>query len=351
MSGAATTTDSPLAGAQRTAWRFEGFVTAVAVDAEARTAAFALGSGRVRLVDFARQQAHAARTAAPHQGAALALVADEAGGFVTGGDDGRVMRLTCDGETTELARFAGQWVEHVASLGAHGVAAAVGRAVHVIHDGATRALGPHASTVAGVARLDGRLAVAHYNGVSLWDLDAAPDTEAYATPDRLEWKGSHLAVAPSPDGRFVATATQDHALHAWRLENRSEMQMAGYPSKAVSLTWSADSLLLGASGANNLSAWPFDGDGPEGREPAIFFDAKEALATRVAFHPRLRLIAGGFNDGTLAVVDIERRRAIKIPVSKGVAVSALAWSHDGRHVVAGAEDGRAAILTLEGAAT
>ena len=347
MSGAATTTDSPLAGAQRIAWRFEGFVTAVAVDAESRTAAFALGSGRVRLVDFARQQAHAARTATAHEGAALALVADRDGGFVTGGDDGRVMRLGRDGETAELMRFSGQWVEHVASLGPRGVAAAVGRTVTVLRDGAARALGPHPSTVAGLACLGERLAVAHYNGVSLWDLDAAQD----AAPDRLEWKGSHLAVAPSPDGRFVATATQDHALHAWRLEPRSEMQMAGYPSKAASLAWSADSLLLAASGVNNLSAWPFDGDGPEGREPVIFFDAKEALATRVTFHPRLRLIAGGFNDGTLAVVDTERRRAIKIPVSKGVAVSALAWSPDGRHVVAGAEDGRAAIVTLEGAAT
>ena len=345
MSGAATTTDSPLAGAQRTAWRFDGFVTAVAIDADARTAAFALGSGRVRLVDFARQQAHAARTATLHEGAVLALVADDAGGFVTGGDDGRVMRLTREGETAESARFAGQWVEHVASLGARGVAAAVGRTVHVVHAGTARALGPHPSTVAGVTHTGGRLAVAHYNGVSLWDLDA-PD----GAPDRLEWKGSHLAIAPSPDGRFVATATQDHALHAWRLENRTEMQMAGYPTKATSLAWSADSLLLAASGANNLSAWPFDGDGPEGREPVIFFDAKEALATRVAFHPRARLIAGGFNDGTLAVVDTERRRAIRIPVSKGVAVSALAWSSDGRHVVAGAEDGRAAILTLEGAA-
>ncbi|MEJ0069435.1 MAG: WD40 repeat domain-containing protein [Pseudomonadota bacterium] len=338
-----TTLDSPLAGAQRTAWRFDAFVTAVAVDAESRTAAFALGSGKIRLVDFAKQQAHAARTAAAHDGAVLALIGDRAGGFLSGGDDGRVMRVARDGSTTELARFAGQWVEHVVSLPDDRPAVAVGRTAHVLGDPA-RALGPHASTVSGLAVVGGRLAVAHYNGVSLWDLGSPEATE----PERLEWKGSHLAIAPSPDEKFVATSTQDHALHAWRLENRTEMQMAGYPAKVASLSWSADSLMLAASGANSLAVWPFDGDGPEGREPTTLFDGKDALATRVAFHPRTPLLAAGFDDGMLVVVDIVRRRAIKMPVGKGAAMSALAWSPDGRQLAAGAEDGRGAIVTLPG---
>jgi WD40 repeat protein len=338
--------DSPLAGAQRTAWRFDGFVTAIAIDAESRTACFALGSGKLRLVDFAKQQAHAARTAACHDGAVLALAADAHGFFVSGGDDGRVMRIERDGTSIELQRFAGQWIEHVVCLADARAAVAVGRSVHIVGS-AARELGPHPSTVSGLAlsASGDRLIAAHYNGVSIWD----PAAPADAPPDQLEWKGSHLAVAASPDGKFVATATQDHALHAWRLADRTEMQMAGYPAKATSLSWSRDSLMLAASGANSLAAWPFDGDGPEGREPVGFLDAKDALATRVAFHRRLNLLAGGFSDGMLAVVDTVRRRAIKISVSKGVAVSALAWSPDGSQLVAGAEDGRAAIVTLPAA--
>lgn len=337
------TIDSPLAGAQRIAWRFEGFVTAIAIDAESRSAAFALGSGKLRLVDFAKQQAHAARTAAAHDGAVLALVADPSGGFVSGGDDGTVTRTARDGTTDELARFAGQWVEHVACLGDGRVAVAVGRTVHVLGEPA-RTLGPHPSTVAGLAAAGTRLFAAHYNGVSIWDL--AGDA---AEPDRLEWKGSHLAVSASPDGRYVATATQDCALHAWRLEDRTEMQMAGYAAKATSLTWSPDSLLLAASGVGNLMAWPFDGDGPEGREPVGLLDGKGALATKVAFHSRLPLLAGGFSDGNLAVVDTVRRRAIRMSIAKDVAISALAWSPDGSQLAAGTEDGRAAIVTLPGA--
>ncbi|MBV8169691.1 MAG: WD40 repeat domain-containing protein [Alphaproteobacteria bacterium] len=335
----AATTDSPLSGAERTAWRFDAFVTAIAVDAGSNTAAFALGSGRIRLVDFARQQAHAARTAEAHAGAALALIADAETGFVSGGDDGRVVRVAGDGASFELANYKGQWVEHLCLAGGR-VAAAVGRTVHWLDGpgGAARTLGPHASTVSGLAWSAGRLIVAHYNGISAWgDGDE---------PERFEWKGAHLAIAASPDQRFVGTATQDNSLHVWRLENKTEMRMAGYPAKIASLSWSCDSLWLAGSGVNGLMAWPFDGDGPEGREPRTFLDGKEALVTRVAFHPRTLLVAGGFNDGMLAVVDIERRRAIKIPVSKGVAISALAWSQDGRHLAAGAEDGRAAIVSL-----
>jgi WD40 repeat protein len=340
--------DSPLAGAQRTAWRFEGFVTAIAIDAESRTAAFALGSGKLRLVDFAKQQAHAARTVAAHDGAVLALAADPQGGFVSGGDDGRVMRIARDGTAAELRRFAGQWIEHVVCQADGRTAVAVGRAVHLL-GAAPRELGPHPSTVSGLAlsrsESGERLIAAHYNGVSIWDTGAAASDQ----PERLEWKGSHLAVAASLNGKFVATATQDQALHAWRLDDRTEMQMGGYAAKATSLSWSRDSLLLAASGAPSLAAWPFDGEGPEGREPVVFFDGKDALATRVAFHPRLNLLAGGFSDGMLAVVDTARRRAIKIALSKGVAVSALAWSRDGSQLAAGAEDGRAAIVTLPAA--
>ena len=55
-----------------------------------------------------------------------------------------------------------------------------------------------------------RLALAHYNGVSLW----FPNVEA--APTFLEWKGSHLDASSSPDGRFIVTSMQENALHGWR---------------------------------------------------------------------------------------------------------------------------------------
>src|SRR5438105_880060 len=67
-----------------------------------------------------------------------------------------------------------------------------------------------------------RLAIAHYNGATLWFPNAA------AAPERVEWKGSHLAARFSPDGKFLVTAMQEPMLHAWRLADGRHMRMSGY---------------------------------------------------------------------------------------------------------------------------
>ena len=42
----------------------------------------------------------------------------------------------------------------------------------------------------------------------------------------LEWKGSHIDVTWSPDGRFVVTSMQENALHGWRLRpDKGHMRM------------------------------------------------------------------------------------------------------------------------------
>ena len=78
-----------------------------------------------------------------------------------------------------------------------------------------------------------RLAVAHYNGVSLWFPNAK------TKPDVLSWKGSHLAVMFSPDGKFVVTAMQEPMLHGWRLADAKNMRMSGYAARVRSMAWTA----------------------------------------------------------------------------------------------------------------
>ncbi len=107
-----------------------------------------------------------------------------------------------------------------------------------------------------------RLALAHYNGVSLW----FPNAEA--APPLLEWKGSHLDATVSPDGRFLVTSMQENALHGWRLADARNMRMTGYPGKTRSLSWSHDGHWLATSGADACVVWPFrDKDGPMGKAP------------------------------------------------------------------------------------
>ena len=120
------------------------------------------------------------------------------------------------------------------------------------------------TTVRGLAFMPKgyRLALAHYNGVSLWFPNAA------AEPTMLEWKGSHLDVTASPDGRFLVTSMQENALHGWRVADSRNMRMTGYPGKTRSLSWSHDGHWLATSGADACVVWPFkDKDGPMGKAP------------------------------------------------------------------------------------
>ena len=71
-----------------------------------------------------------------------------------------------------------------------------------------------------------------------------------AAPEMLEWKGSHLDVTFSPDGRFLVTAMQEPTLHGWRLADGKHMRMSGYAAKVQSMSWSADGKWLATSGAD-----------------------------------------------------------------------------------------------------
>ena len=323
----------------RATFAFGAFVTAAAADAGNRVAAFALGDGSLRLVPLAGGEPE---SLALHAGAVLALAAHPAGGFVTAGDDGRVQRVTGDGVLCLLAEHRGQWIEQLA-VGAEGeVGYALGREIRRLGSdgGELPVLGPCPSTIAGLDRRGNLLAAAHYNGVTVWDLAAAEPA-----PRSLVWKGSHIAVALSPDLAFVVTGTQENEVHGWRLANGSEMRMSGYPAKVRSLAWSHDSTLLATSGNAVVVAWPFDGAGPEGRDPIEIADAKGALATRVACHPSLPLIAGGYASGWISLTDGATRRGARFQLARDSAVSSLAWSGDGAHLLAGSEDGHVAIFS------
>jgi WD40 repeat protein len=199
------------------------------------------------------------------------------------------------------------------------------------------------STVGGLAFLPKgfRLAIAHYNGATLWFPNAKE-----ATPEFLEWKGSHLGVTVSPDGRFLVSTMQEAMLHGWRLSDRKHMRMSGYASRVTSLSWSADGHFLATSGAPQLILWPFQGkDGPMGKEPRVLAPSEHRIEV-VACHPKDPIVAVGYADGMVLFTRIEDGAEILVRKPGNAPVSALAWSADGRFLSFGTEDGQAGVLDL-----
>ena len=67
---------------------------------------------------------------------------------------------------------------------------------------------------------------------------------------------------------------------------------------------------------------------------------------RVAAHPGERVVAGGYDDGTVLIGAIEKESAVIARPGTGAAVSALSWSADGRELVVGTEAGEVARCRL-----
>jgi WD40 repeat protein len=302
-----------------------------------QTAVFVLGEEAMLLVEPNGEP----RRIAVHDGAILATAADNER-IVSGGDDGKVVATGATGEVRTLATDPKhRWIDHVA-LGPDGaVAWSAGKTAFVQAKALREFEAP--STVGALAFLPKgfRLAIAHYNGATLWFPNAAA-----ATPEFLEWKGSHLGATVSPDGRFLVTAMQEPMLHGWRIADRKHMRMSGYAARVISLGWSADGDWLATSGAPQLILWPFQGkDGPMGKEPRVLAPSEHRVAT-VACHPLQGIVAAGYGDGMVLFVRIQDGAEILGRKPGGAPVTALAWSADGRFLAFGTEDGEAGILDL-----
>ena len=320
-------------------------VAALAFSRDGNSVAFALGDGSVRILpaDIAAAATGAANPV--HGGAALALVADPAGdGFVSGGDDGRLLRIGADGTATELFNQKGQWVDHLVAHKTTGaIAASVGKSAFVVKEGDVREFGPHQSTVADLdfSKDGGRIACAHYGGVTVWSIG-----QVTLPPRRFAWRGSHVALRWSTDGKFIATGTQENDIHVWRMAQATDMRMQGYPAKVKSLSWTADARFLYTSSQPVFTAWSFSGKGPEGKPPLQFGEEGAGLLSVVAAHPTAEFVAGGYDSGELQLGDIKTKRSVALKMADGSAITCLAWSPDGFRLAAGNERGDLLVVDL-----
>lgn len=299
--------------------------------------AFVLGEEAVLLVP---EQGEPQRIAL-HGGGILSAACDGSR-IITGGDDGRVMALDANGKATPVATDdKRRWIDHVA-LGRDAVAWSAGKEAFVQpKKGELRRLAVP-STVGGLAFAPKglRLAIAHYDGVTLWF------PNAQAEPERLGWKGSHVGVSFSPDGRFLVTAMQEPALHGWRVVDGKHMRMTGYAAKVRSTDWSFDGAALATSGADQLVLWPFAGkEGPMGKGPQLLAPM-QALVTAVACHPKEAVIAAGYDNGMALLIRLEDGAEILAKAPGGGAMAALAWNRTGSRLAFGTEDGEAGVIAL-----
>lgn len=301
----------------------------------------ALGNGHVLIWGKGGLLAHDA-----HPGGSVLCQTLMSGHLVTGGDDGRIVVTSPDNTSLCLGDEKGTWIDAVAARDDGTLAWACGRNLRARDPKGVVKTTQLASVARGIAFLAKgyRIVASQYNGVALWFPNAA------AAPDTMIWKGSHLDVTVSPDGRFVVTSMQENALHGWRIDDRKDMRMTGYPAKSRSLSWSSDGQWLATSGAEACIVWPFQGrDGPMGKSPREC-GVRPAKVTCVAFHPKALVVAIGYEDGWIMLCRLTDAAELLVRARRSGdaegAVTALAWETSGSRLLYGTAQGEAGVLIL-----
>ncbi len=294
----------------------------ISVGANVTTLAFAdgvafagLGDGRVVTVQDGKVE-----TLSQHEGAVTGLSVDDSCNVTSTGQDGRVL---CAGVDIVPAKKA--WITAICeSADKSRIAIAAGESVTVLQDGELiAALDDFPSTVSGIRFFrDGtRLAISHYGGLSLWNI------ETFAKPERLNWAGSMLSASISPDDRFVAGATQDREVHIWDLVTDRDFRLGGYKTKVKSMGWTVDVPHLYTSGADALVAWGLAGDpGAFPPKEIGYAFAEEVSAVCPTAHSDL--MPAGFTDGSILIGEATKSSAKIARVANGAAITGLVPADD-----------------------
>src|SRR3954454_7629325 len=275
-------------------------------------------------------------------GGILSAVSDGAR-IVIGGDDGKVTALDKAGAVSVLVTDAKRrWIDNVAVHPDGAIAWSVGKTAFVRPPKGEEKSLEVPSTAGGLAFAPKglRVAIAHYNGATLWFPNMAGE------PEFLGWSGSHHAVTFSPDNKFLAPAMHEPALHGWRLADSRHMRMTGYPSRVKSMSWGSGGRFLATSGADMVILWPFVGkDGPMGKEPAMLAPL-QAKVTAVACHPKEDVLVAGYEDGTVLMVRMHDGAEILVRRNGAPPIAAVAWNANGTWLAFTDETGEAGLLKL-----
>jgi WD40 repeat protein len=298
---------------------------------------FALADGVVHRLDNGH------KTVSANDGLLAAVPTLDAKALITGGEDGRVVRVSSNGSTETIGEIGRKWINAVAAGPQGAIAYATGRTAHVrLPNGTVKSFEhPRSAEAIAFAPKGLRIAVARYNGATLH----FPATTG--KPTELEWAGAHMGVTFSPDGNFLVTAMQENALHGWKLSDGKHMRMTGYPAKVKSMSWSAKGRWLASSGAPAAIVWPFQGkDGPMGKAPVELGTRGDTMATAVACHPTDEIVAIGYGDGMVLAARIADQREVLLRRPGKGSVTALSWDGAGKRLAFGAETGECGVIDI-----
>lgn len=325
--------------------KVDDFVVGLAWSPDSQSLAVAGGEGKVFLLQQSADGLQA-KEIGEHMMGALAVAWQPQGSrFASIGQDGRLAMFDgANGEELASVRLSRQAAAALAwTPDGMQLAYASGKSIFLCSPdlGSSNLLYEAATQITALAydKTGSELAAARNGGMDLHRWLPEHQVRHYA------WASPCLTAAPSPNGKFLVTGTQDGSVHFWYLATGKDSQMRGYPDRVDITVWRHDARYLATAAAEQLVIWDFGGKGPEGSRPLQLRSHSERIQA-CAFQPEGSYLASIGRDWRLSLwqpgkldIDLDAHMTNAEPTT-------LAWSPDGRLIAVGMQSGEVAIYGL-----
>ncbi len=150
-----------------------------------------------------------------------------------------------------------------------------------------------------------------------------------------EHKGTIFDLSWSPDGNFLASASNDNSVLIWNLEDGSlRKRLAGHDSWVQSITWSPDGkTIASASKDGSIKLW----DVNSGELIRILKGHKE-IVYKISWCPVNNILASCSRDKTIRLWNTETGDIIGNLLGHKNYVRNVSWSPDGKTLASSSED-------------